>query len=451
MGNEAEQAFTLVDKFVSTLSNTQLVRDFLDELQPYDKANLYRDLPNRWQMDFLHALHQEEIAEVLQQLEEAEQAAMMEQLGVSRTSEALNLMAADDVADLLGSMESEEAKALLTTMEASEANKVIELMRFPEDTAGGIMTNEFVWIPDDYNVGEAIEKLRTFAKIAESIYYLYVLDRDKRLIGALSIRDLLLSPDRRPITEIMFERVISVSPFTDQEEVAKTMERYDFVALPVVDEHNKMLGIVTIDDAIDVVLEEAREDISRFSAAGVNTPLHARPFYSAFRRLPWLILLLFIGMISGTIISRFQHTLQQVVSLAFFMPMIAGMTGNTGTQSLAVVIQGLATGQLKKDEVFRLVRREAGVGLIIGSVCGILISIIAMAWQHSPRLGLVVGFSLFCTLIIGTLAGTIIPIVLHYLKIDPAVASGPLITTLNDIFSLLIYFGIATMFLVHLM
>lgn len=219
----------------------------------------------------------------------------------------------------------------------------------------------------------------------------------------------------------------------------------------VVENNNELVGIVTVDDIIDVVLKEANEDIEKLSASGKAIDFNTKAHVAAYRRLPWLILLLFIGLVSGTIISGFEETLSKVVALAFFMPMIAGMTGNTGTQSLAVVVRGLITSDTNKGVVYKLIFRELKVGLIIGITCGILISIIAYIWQGNPVLGLVVGSSLVITLIIGTLAGTIIPLILYKFKIDPAVASGPLITTLNDILSLLIYFGIATMFISKLM
>ena len=206
-----------------------------------------------------------------------------------------------------------------------------------------------------------------------------------------------------------------------------------------------------LDDIIDVVFQEANEDIEKLSASGKAIDFNTKPLTAAIRRLPWLILLLFIGLVSGSIISGFEATLEQVVALAFFMPLIAGMTGNTGTQSLAVVVRGLTTEDLSFKQVIKLVFRELWVGIMIGVTCGVLIAIIAYAWQGSFTLGIVVGSSLLITLIIGTLAGTVIPLILYKFNVDPAIASGPLITTINDILSLLIYFGIATAFISALM
>ena len=212
-----------------------------------------------------------------------------------------------------------------------------------------------------------------------------------------------------------------------------------------------LVGVITVDDIIDVFIQEADEDIGKLSASGKAIDFNTKPLTATLRRLPWLILLLFIGLVSGSIIDGFSATLEQVVSLAFFMPMIAGMTGNTGTQSLAVVVRGLVSQDLNFKQVIKLILREFWVGIIIGVICGILISIIALVWQGSLTLGIVVGSSLMLTLIIGTLSGTIIPLILYKFNFDPAIASGPLITTINDILSLLIYFGIATLFLSELM
>lgn len=356
----------------------------------------------------------------------------------------------DDLATLLHEMSPEKKDSFLSEMNKEESNAVQDIMKYPPETAGRLMTNRFVWIRNYYTVREAVDKLKSFAEYAESLNYLYVIDENSRLVGVVSYRDLLLAEPGEKINEIMYERVIYVTVTTDQEVVAQTVERYDFIAVPVVDEDHVLVGIVTVDDVLDVVIKEANEDIEKLSASGKAIDFETKTLVAAARRLPWLILLLFIGLISGRIISGFEETLQKVVALAFFMPMIAGMTGNTGTQSLAVVVRGLISHDINKKVIFRLVMRELGVGICIGVTCAVLISIIAYIWRGNFILGIVVGCSLFFTLIIGTLAGTVIPLILYRLKIDPAVASGPLITTLNDIFSLLTYFGIATMFLQYL-
>lgn len=242
---------------------------------------------------------------------------------------------------------------------------------------------------------------------------------------------MLLADDNQIISDIMRKNPIHVDVFTKQEEVAKLIGRYDFEAIPVTTEDRVLLGTISGDQVLDIIVREADEDIEMLLATGKSIDFRTKPFTAAGRRLPWLILLLFIGLVSGSIISKFEDTLNAVVALAFFMPMIAGMTGNTGTQSLAVVVRGLASEDMSFKKALKLVLRELIVGVIIGVTCGLLIAIIAFFWQGSMVLGFVVGVSLLATLIIGTIAGTVIPLVLNKFKVDPAVASGPLITTLK--------------------
>ena len=423
----------------------------IDELQPYDIAQIYEILPEKYKTRFLVYLNIDLLADLIEELTREKQLEVLNKLGIDKTGKVLDEMDNDDLASLLHTMAPEKIASLLSGMKKEESKFVQDIMNYPPETAGRMMTNRFVWIRNYFTVKEAIGKLKSFADYAETINYLYVIDPDRKLVGVVSYRDLLISEPDEIIRNIMYERVISVTVTTDQEEVASMIERYDFLAIPVVDDDNTLVGIVTVDDIIDVVIKEANEDIEKLSASGKSIDFNTTAWTAAYRRLPWLILLLFIGVVSGQIISGYGDLIKKVVALAFFMPMISGMTGNTGTKSLAVVVRGLISKEIDKKVITNLIMRELGVGLIIGVTCGFLISIIAYVWQGNAILGLVVGSSLLLTLIIGTLAGTIIPIILYHFNIDPAVASGPLITTLNDIFSLITYFGIATMFINHLM
>ncbi|WNF36951.1 magnesium transporter [Bacillaceae bacterium IKA-2] len=421
----------------------------VEELQPYDIAQLYRNLPQKHHFKFLLYLDPKQIADLIQELDSDLQIEILHRLGIEKSSKVMDLMENDDLADLLSELSVEKIEEYLSSMKAEDSTYLQSLMSYPPETAGGLMTNQFVWIKDDYTVRDAVDKLKSFAEMNHSINYLYVINDLQELVGVVSYRDLLLGDIHDKISEIMFNRVISVPLEMDQEEVAQLIQRYDFVAVPVVDKDDKLLGIVTVDDVIDVVIQEANEDIEKLSASGKDIDFHTKAVTASARRLPWLILLLFIGLLSGSIISGFEDTLGEVIALVFFMPMIAGMTGNTGTQSLAVVVRGLIAHDLDKKTVVKLIFREFGVGIIIGITCGLLIAIIAYVWL-GPIYSLIVGGSLVITLIIGTLAGTIIPLVLYHFGIDPAVASGPLITTLNDIFSLFVYLGLATLFLAYL-
>lgn len=426
-------------------------QSFIDELQPYDIASLFEDLPAALHSDFLSLMQAKQIAELLKELEPPHQATVLRILGKEGFAQVQPHMESDDLADLFNEIFEDHVDDWLNSMKQNASQPVKSLMHYPPDTAGGLMTDRYVWIRSYYTVREAVDKLKSFAEIAENLYYLYVLDEDKKLTGVVSFRDLLLADLQDRIEDIMYSRVISVPVHMDQEEVANTIERYDFLSVPVVDDDHRLLGIITVDDVIDVFIREADEDISKLSAtSGKTIDFTTGAFSASLRRLPWLILLLLLGFISGQIIRSFEDTLDQIVALAFFLPMITGMTGNTGTQSLAIVVRGLAAIEPGKKYVTRLLARELCVGIIIGLACGSLVAVLGYFWQGDAMLGLVVGCSLLITLIIGTMAGTTIPLILHKLRIDPAIASGPLITTLNDIFSLLIYFGLAAFFIAHL-
>jgi len=422
----------------------------VDELQPYDIAQIYETLPDKHRTHFLLFLNTDLLANLLEEINKEEQLDILNKLGIEKTGKVLDLMDNDDLASLLNELSPETTEQLLSGMKKEESIIVQNLMNYPDETAGRLMTNRFVWIRDYYTTREAVDKLKSFADFAETLSYLYVIDQKRQLVGVVSYRDLLIAEPQDKISDIMYERVISVSVNEDQEQVAHIIQKYDFLAIPVVDEDNMLMGIVTVDDIIDVVIQEADEDIQKLSAGGKDIDFDTKAHVAAYRRLPWLILLLFIGIVSGSIISSYEDILSKAVALSFFMPMISGMTGNTGTQSLAVIVRGLISNTINKKIVTKVILRELLVGLIIGATCGIIITLIAYIWQGDPILGFVVGCSLFFTLIIGTLSGTIIPLILYRFKIDPAVASGPLITTLNDIFSLFIYFGIASAFLKHL-
>jgi magnesium transporter len=426
-------------------------QEMIKELQRYDQAQMYKQLPKQYKDTFLQLLTVPQLTGILTILRKSEQLDVLEIIETEQASKVLSQMDNDNLVSLLTDLEPKRTEKLLSGMKQDKSDTIQNLMKYPEETAGRIMNNQFVWIDQDYTVRGAVDKLKHFAELAEYLNYLYVIDDDRKLMGVVSYRDLLLADMHEKIADMMQTRVVKVNAYIDQEEVAKLIKRYDFVTMPVVEEDNTLAGVVTFDDIIDVVYLEADEDIGKLSASGKALDFDTKATTAAYRRLPWLILLLFIGIVSGSIIAGFEETLEQVVALAFFMPMIAGMTGNTGTQSLAVVVRGLTTNDLGFRQIIKLLLRELWVGIIIGVTCGIIIAIIAFFWQGSAMLGFVVGISLLCTLIIGTLAGTIIPLALYRLNVDPAVASGPLITTINDILSLLIYFGIATFFISSLM
>lgn len=442
----------ITSTIIETLSEGNRIgfQNVLEELQPFDLSQQYKNLPIKHKNKFLLYLTIKQTTDLIKALDKMDKLDTLYKLGVEKSTKVLDMMGNDDLADLLTDLSEDKIEELLSEMKHEESIIVQNLMKYPPETAGRLMNDRYVWIPQHYTVKQAVEKLKSFAELAEFLNYLYIIDNNRKLMGVVSYRDLILSEAEDKIKDLMYTRVVKVEAETDQEEVAKLISQYDFVSIPVVNEKNDLLGIITVDDIIDVMIQEANEDIEKLSAGGKAIDFNTPPLIAAWRRLPWLILLLMIGLISAQIIQGFSEALEKVVAIGFFIPMISGMTGNTGTQSLAVVVRGLTSNDLDLKQVLKLIFRELRVGIIIGLVCAIFITLITYVWQGNWTLGLVIGSSLFITLIVGTLSGTIIPLVLYKFKIDPAVASGPLITTINDIISLLIYFGIATHFLAGL-
>lgn len=432
------------------------IDDFRNEffdLHPYEQAKLYEKLDKAGRMKLYEYLSPEEMAAIVENLEveEEDYEKFLLEMNPNFVADMLGHMYADDAVDVLNELKKDHVASFLTIMNEDAAQEIKELLHYDEYTAGSIMTTEFIAILANQTVRSAMYILKNEAPSAEMIYYLFVIDDDKHLVGVLSLRDLIVADDDKMISEIMSDRVISVSVAEDQEEVAKKMKDYNFVALPVLDYQGHLIGIITVDDIIDVMDEEASDDYSKLAAVSDVTSFDRNPVIAAKKRLPWLIILLFLGMMTASLIGRFESILSKVTILAVFIPVIAGMAGNTGTQALAIAVRGIATGEIDQENKAKLILREAGTGIITGSVCGILITLVVFFWKHDLFLGLLVGISVLATLMVATIAGAFVPLLMHRLKIDPAVASGPFITTINDIISILIYFGMASLFINYLL
>ena len=448
--NENMERLENLQKLLQNDDTDGFRKEFL-EIHPYDQAMFFRLQPKEIRMQIYTYLSPEEVAEIMINIELEETETFVTEMDPRFATMVLAEMPADDAVDILNKLEKDEVASFLTIMDTNAAAEIKELLHYEEKTAGSIMTTEYVSVYNTYTVKETMEQMKLQAPNAETIYYMYVLDENKHLVGVLSLRDLIIADEDEKILKIMSEHVVSVSVGRDQEEVAQMIRDYDLLALPVVDFQNHMLGIITVDDILDVMDEEASDDYSKLAAiSNVDRPDDG-PFKSAKKRLPWLLILLFLGLLTASLIGSFEETLEQVAVLAIFIPLIAGMAGNTGTQSLAVAVRGLATGEYGKQGKLKLMIREAMTGLITGFVCGTVITIIIFLWKDELFLGVLVGVSIMATLVIATLSGALIPIVMHRLRIDPAVASGPFITTLNDITSVLIYFGMATSFMRYLL
>ncbi|WP_054709275.1 magnesium transporter [Bacillus sp. JCM 19041] len=425
--------------------NLRAFRETFLELHPTDQVELFHEIEIAQQKQVLLFLSPQEFADLFEGLDLDDQLIVFQGLSYQYAVSMFNNMSADDVADFLAEIDPERSEDILSSMDMEESKRVEELMAYAPKTAGAIMTKEFVRLSVESTAKEVIAELRETAPDAETIYYLYVIDKDQKLAGVVSLRDLIIATPEMTVNDIMSTQVVSVNEEEDQEDVARLIKEYDFLAVPVVTPDKRLMGIITVDDVIDVLEEETTEDFGEFTASRGATDLSLTAYTAAKKRAPWLILLMFFGLITANIIGQFENTLEQVVLLAAFMPLIMGTAGNTGTQSLAVAVRGIATGSFDRGGVWKTVKREFGTGVMLGIVCMIvLMGIISLFYNGDFILAFIVGFSLFCALSVAAVIGATIPVAINKLKIDPAVASGPFITTLNDIISLMIYFSIAT-------
>jgi len=430
----------------------EIISQVKEGYHPSDLLPRIEQLEEEEKKELFNLLSDEEAADIVKEMEEYDQVSLLRILAQQKAAGILSKMAVDDAADVIGQLSPEEAREFLSLI-GEEAEEIKGLLKYPHDTAGGIMTTEYIALHEDIPAEEAILRLRGVAPDAEIIYYVYVVDAQTRLTGVLSLRELIAAEDGTPLREIMFQNVVSVPAKMDQEEVAKVVARYDLMAVPVVDQDNRLLGIITVDDIIDVIEEEATEDIYRLTGTGelegVNI-FETTVYTLARKRLPWLFVSLVGGLISGSVIGAYENTLEAVVILAAFIPVIMDMGGNVGTQSSTLFVRSLATGEVQQKDVWRYLMREIQVGLTIGVVNGIVIALAASIWQGIPLLGVVVGGSMFATIILAALIGTLIPIIFNHLGIDPAITAGPFVTTIKDVTGLLIYFSIATAFMEYL-
>ncbi|RFU68007.1 magnesium transporter [Peribacillus saganii] len=442
------------DLLIKSLENEhiELFREEFLDMHPYDQAQFFTMLDKNVRAKVYLYLSPEEMAALFENIENEEEdyEDILSEMAPAYVADMLSEMYTDDAVDVLNELDKDQAVSYLTIMDNEAAQEIKELLHYEEYTAGSIMTTEFIAIEANQTVRSAMYILKKEAPEAETIYYIYVVDEEKKLVGVISLRDLIVADDDTMILEVMNDRVVSVSVSEDQEEVARLMRDYNFLAVPVVDFQDHLLGIITVDDIIDVMEEEASDDYSKLAGVSDMDRVDKGPFAAAKKRLPWLVILLFLGMLTASLIGRFEETLNQKAILAVFIPLIAGMAGNTGTQALAVAVRGIATGELDDGSKWKLIIREAGTGLITGATCGVLITIVVYFWHGDWFLGFLVGLSILITLIVATLAGSLVPLIMHKMKVDPAVASGPFITTINDIISILIYFGMATMFMSYL-
>jgi len=441
----------LLDDSLNRNDIDQFRKEFLT-LHQYEQSEYFENTTNQNRQRIFEFLSPQEVSRFFNQLdiEGKEYEILFDSMHAHYASEVLENMSTDNAVDILNELSNSKVASLLALMDNRVTDKIKKLLHYEEDTAGGIMTTEYISLDIGTSVKEALMLVKNQAPDAETIYVIYVVDTAGQLVGVLSLKDLIVANIDAHVEEVMIQRVVSVNVEEDQERVAQKMKDYDFIAMPVIDYQHHLVGIITIDDILDVVNEEADEDYSRLAGVSDTKSTDQSVFKKALKRLPWLIILTFLGMITATILGGFEDTLSQVALLAAFIPIISGMSGNSGTQSLAVSVRNISNGDIKEKSKLKIALKEAGSGLITGFVCAVILFLIIVIIYRQPFLALIVGASLTIAMTVGTLVGSMIPILMNKIHIDPAVASGPFITTINDIVSMLIYFGLATTFMSYL-
>ncbi len=426
------------------------LRKILHKTHPADLATIFRYFTEQERRAiFPLIIDKHHAAEALSEMDDSLRVELINQLTREQVIELFSEMATDDLADVLGLLPDGLSNEIVSLMEPESTEELESIMGYPEDTAGGIMIPEAFALHEETTAAEAIEILQ-HSEQGEMVFYVYIVDDDRHLQGVCSLRQLLLVPPQTELSELMTSQVVSVLPETDQEEVARLVGRYNILAIPVVDQDDHLLGIVTVDDIIDVIREEATEDFLQMAGAGRDREILLKSTIEESKlRFPWLFATWVGGVIASLIVDSFADIRQRILALAAFMPIIIGMGGNIGTQSATIVIRGLATGRVNIRDAWKVIFKEVKVGLILGVSYGIGLTILVDVLYPSSGImvGLVVGLGICAVMIISTLVGTFAPILLDRMKIDPAIATGPFVTTSIDILGLLVYFTIAVLLL----
>ena len=447
-----ERLLDNISEYMEDPLNNGEIADSLRELTASDLVELWDSLTPEQSLQLFLLIDQESRSSLMAELNHSDQEILLENLSEQLTKDLLLYMEPDDLADLIQSVSADVRESLWNNLTKDSRREIEFLLRYDEDDAAGIMTPRYGALRTEITVNQAINFVRRdMTDKLETIYYLYVVDGFKRLIGVISLRELLSADNNEKIGDLMERNVIYVKADTDQEEAARVLEDNDLLAIPVVDNQHRLLGIVTFDDVIDVIREEQTEDIYKMGAMGGSTDsyLESSVFALVWKRLPWLIILLIAGTITTNVLDAYSDLTVAALFLTLFIPVITQTGGNTGTQSSTLMIRGLATGELKFKDLGKVILKELFVALLIGLATGVVILLRSLFLP--PGIGfyeaLTVAFALTCVVVFATILGCIVPMVIHRIGLDPTVAAGPLMSTVIDVCGLTIYFEIARLFL----
>ncbi len=441
-------------------NNVQSLKESVNEANNLDIIQLIDDIPPEQWIVLFRLLNKEKALEVFELLDTSMQQTLISMFREERAVELFSQMEPDDRARLLDELPAKVAKKLLSSLSKEDRDKTSILMGYPPETAGRIMTPEYVRLRRDQTVQQALENVRRQGKDKEMVYTLYVTDATRKLEGVVSLRELIIASPEQKVEEIMTEKIVSVTTETDQEEVARLLQDLDLLAVPVVDREDRLVGIITIDDAVDVLEQETTEDIfdkvglTSFASqeSGRSQRLVSGSLFEVWKiRIPFLIITLIGGLLAGAVIDAYEETLEAIAAVAIFIPVIMDMGGNIGTQSSTIFTRAYVLGHINVKKFASHWLRELTIGLSIGALMGIAAGIIASLWQQEPNFGYAVGISLTLTITLATALGYLVPFILVRMGFDQAAGSDPFITTIKDISGLFIYFFFVNIFLGHLL
>ncbi len=423
------------------------IRIVTSYFEPADIAEIWPELTSKEQLILFNALNTRFATDIFEFLQVDQMLELLSKITTARKKEILNEMSPDDRTDLFASLPEQETESLIPLLDEEEQSRARELLAYKSNTAGGLMTTDFITAREDITIAQVLKILREKAKEIDFINYIYIVDKVNRLKGTISLKDLLTTSPKRKTMKVMDTTIVSVALDMDQEDVARVFEKYDEPSLPVLDKLGRIKGVITVDDVIDVIQQEASEDIYHFGAAGVTDAyLSANPFLVARKRVIWLIILALAGFISGSVLEHYSFLLSNIVTLSFFIPILMNTSGSAGTQAATVVVRGLATGEINLSDIWRVIRKELLIGILMGITAGVITALRAILLQGDVMLGFTVAAAMIIAIVIATSLGGILPIIFKKLGVDPALMSGPLIATILDTTTLLIYFN-ATMLL----
>lgn len=433
------------------MNNYEGAKTLLVPVQPADIAEAIEGLPEPLYAIAFRLLSKDEAAEVYEHLDSSVQQSLVEKFARQDVLDIVDRMSPDDRARLFDELPAKVVRRLIKQLSPAERQATNLLLGYDPDTAGRVMTPQYISLKEHYTASQALDRIRSLAHITETVYSLYVTDSARRLTGILSLRDLVVAQPEDTIGEIMTRDVVFVHTSTDQEEVARTIQRYDFLAIPVVDREQRLVGIVTVDDVIDILERETTEDI--YALGGLQSDgdnyFQTNLFKVARQRVVWLLVLLFTNTLTSGVIRANQGILEQVVSLAMFIPLLIGTGGNVGAQSSTVVIRGLNMDKIRTGGAARVIRREAIAGALLGTMLAAIVTVGAYFLQGSWVVAIAVGVSLISISILASVAGSALPFLFQSLGFDPALMSAPFITTAVDVLGVLIYFSVARLILQH--